>query len=147
MVKFGILISCCFMLSGCVLAPFIDSYKQAGVSKADREVLLDKSVQEFHQALYWGSMREALAYTDDESRNNLREMMRNRRDTEKLVESQVEYVDFSDDAFSADVDVIVRYYEIPVYIVQKRLETQQWIFSYTGGWKFRRVIDTKKIPA
>lgn len=130
--------------SGCVvLAPLIQSYKETGISEGDRKQLLSQSVKEFNEALFWGRVDTALALADASVHDQLRKEVRKKRKSERLVESNIEYVDFKDGARKADVDVLVRFFKVPVYIVKERIERQRWIFALGSGWKLsgREVIE------
>lgn len=122
--------------SGCILVPFIDSFKESGVTRADRERLLQQTVSDFQRERFWGNGGGALSFAEGTSREELREIIRDSRRSEKIVESEIEFIDFDKDAYKAQVDVIVKYYVVPQYVVQERIENQQWRFSFTDGWRF-----------
>ncbi len=130
-------------LQGCVLAPLIQSYKQIGVSESDRQRLLQDSVNNFQRALYWGQAGEAIALTEDGSQEELRRLIRDSRKSEKIVESKVDFVEYGQDSMDADVEVVVKYYKVPFYVVNERIERQKWNFSYSSGWRYvsREVVD------
>lgn len=130
-------------LQGCVLAPLIQSYKQIGVSESDRQQLLQDSVKDFQRALYWGQAGEAVALTEEASQEELRKLIRTSRKSEKIVESKVDYVEFGDESMDAEVEVVVKYYKVPFYVVNERTERQKWNFSYSSGWKYvsREIVD------
>jgi len=123
-------------LSGCVLVPWIDSYKKIGVSEGDRQRLLQERVLEFQRAVYWGRPEAALAFVDPEVRDDLWRVIRARGDREKIVDSKVEFVKFEENSYSAEVDVAVKYYRVPYYVVQERVERQQWNFTISDGWRY-----------
>ena len=58
-----------------------------------------------------------------------------RGDKVRLVDARIERIDFSSDAYKAGVEVQIRYYEVPFYVVRSRHETEQWAFSLSDGWK------------
>ena len=122
-------------LSGCFLAPAIDSFNQLGVTESDRVKLLPQQIKRFQDALYWSSPQEALTYAAAENRTEISQQLRNKKAEERIVESKIENVDFKDNAYSANVEVSVRYFVVPYYIVSRRLEDQGWRFSLTDGWK------------
>lgn len=136
------LVSCC-LLQSCILAPFIDSFSQAGVTKNDRMRLLGEEVQRFNEALYWGRPDEALRFARADARATLQPGIRKLAKEEKVVDAKVEYVDFAEDAYSAEVNMVVRSYKVPVYIVQNRNEKQKWDFSLTDGWK---LVSREEVP-
>ncbi|MCB0334416.1 MAG: hypothetical protein KDD55_13005 [Bdellovibrionales bacterium] len=126
-----------------MLAPLIQSYKQIGVSESDRQQLLQDSVKDFQRALYWGQAGEAVALTEEASQEELRKLIRTSRKSEKIVESKVDYVEFGDESMDAEVEVVVKYYKVPFYVVNERTERQKWNFSYSSGWKYvsREIVD------
>lgn len=131
------LLAVAFVFSGCaIVTPFIQTYKEMGVSSSDRRQLLKKQVNAFNRALYWGDPEEAIAYAKEESREDLKSILRKRRRKEKIVETNIEFTDMQDDAYTAEVEVMVRYYQVPYYIVKDRIEKQTWEFSFGGGWEY-----------
>ncbi|MCB0353970.1 MAG: hypothetical protein KDD64_10610 [Bdellovibrionales bacterium] len=141
--KLVLLLGVLLCLQGCIIAPLIDSFKETGISESDRQRLLERQVKEFHQALFWGKPSLALDIAEEESRDELRRFMRDTKRKERIIESQIEYLDFDDGSTEADVDVAVKYYRIPYYVVNERIERQHWRFSYASGWKFvsRAVVE------
>ena len=131
-------------LVGCVaFAPLIKTYSEIGVSREDRVRLLESNVNEFHDAVYWGRSQTALSLAKEESRNELRQLIRSiRKSKQKIVESKIEFVDFDEDAYEAEVEVLVKYYEEPYYIVRDRTEKQKWEFETASGWKFVTLEDS-----
>ncbi len=125
------------VFSGCaIVTPFVATYKEMGVSAADRERLLREKVEAFNRAVYWGRPEEAVALAKDESKQELKRLLRSRRRKEKIVETKLDFVDMLDDAYKADVEVLVRYYKVPYYVVTDRIEKQSWEFSFTSGWEY-----------
>ena len=122
-------------LSGCFLAPAIDAVGNVGITKNDRTRLLPKSVKKFHEALYWRKQNEALTYTTEESRELFAQEFRQALKKERIVESKVEAMDFSEDGREATVEVMVKYYVEPYYMVNERLEHQDWEFNISDGWR------------
>ena len=122
-------------LGGCFLAPAINSMREAGLTEADRRMKLAKDVREFSEALYWGDAGAALIYVVPEAQQTFREQIRKSKKAERIVESKVENVVFLDGSYEADVDLSVRYFEVPFYVVNERVERQAWKFSLSDGWK------------
>ncbi len=135
--KVLLLLTFLFFLNSCVaLAPVMETYRQMGVSEADRMQLLEQRVREFHDSIYWGRPHTALQLSDESARPDLRRRVRDRRRKEKLVDSKVDFVEFDDDAYEAKVDVLIRFYRVPNYVVKERVETQDWRFSTVSGWMY-----------
>lgn len=122
---------------GCFLAPLFDSMHKAGVTEGDRVALLPMAVKKFHEALMWGDPNGGLAFVEHENFEAIKNDLRKRSRTEKVVESAVQSVDFRENAFYADVEVGIKHYQVPFYIVQERRELQKWHFSMTEGWKLQ----------
>jgi hypothetical protein len=122
-------------VTGCVLVPVIESVSKIGITSGDREALLSRDMKKFHEALYWGDPNEAVLFASDEARSELGNQLRKSRRKERIVESRIESVAFKDDSYTAHVQVIVKYYETPFYIVNERVEDQQWQFNVPAGWR------------
>lgn len=120
--------------SGCLLIPAIQGFSDLGVTEGDRSRLLSEQLQEFHEALYWGSAQQALRYVVPESREKLSRDLQRVGKEERIVDSKVDFVTFSPNAFEADVNITVRYYRVPYYVITERLEKQGWLFKVPGGW-------------
>jgi hypothetical protein len=128
-------VSVLLFLSGCFLAPFIESFKSAGATQSDREALLPKDLKRFTEALSWGSPEPVLALVDDSARKDIQEQLNEKSETERVVESKVTGVTYEDDSYKASVAVKVKYYRIPYYVVQERKEQLEWKFSLGTGWR------------
>ena len=126
-----------FLLSGCILAPAIDSVKRAGITKNDRIKLLSEQIKYFHEALYWGNPDEALSFATDEDRTSLREVVSDMSGNERTVESKVYSTEVSDNGYDAVVRVKVKAYKVPFYVVNERIDEQVWTFEVGSGWKLK----------
>jgi len=125
------------LLSGCAIASsIIDSYKKVGVTESDRIGLLEEHVKEFHQGIYWNKPEYALKYTAPEGRQVVLNKIKAKKNSERIVSSEVSGVEFTNEAYDADVEVSVKFYKIPRYIVEERTEKERWHFSTPFGWKF-----------
>ena len=126
-------------LSGCpVVVPIIDSFKQAGVTAGDRKNLLKPVVQNFHRSMTSGDLDGVLSLVDEEAptlREALIQEMRTSKRKVTVVDTQVDLTMFEDDAYIAQVDVLVKYFEVPYYVVNRRIEKETCKFSLSGGWK------------
>ena len=134
-------------LSGCFLAPAIDSFNRLGVTEGDRMVLLAQQVKKFQEANYWGGPSAILAFASPEGRASLAAQLRERSEEERLVESKITDTEFRDAANAATVEVKVRYFQVPFYVLNDRRERQEWRFSsVSSGWQIlsREVISDKK---
>jgi len=123
------------LLSGCVLAPAIDSFTKIGVTRSDRQNLFPQEVKRFHDALYWRKYNEALAFVTNEAREDIYGEIRNRSRNERVIDSEITFVDFSEDAYEAETEIAIRYHETTYNLVQTRTEKQIWRFQVSDGWK------------
>lgn len=141
-----IILTALFLLNGCLAVPLIDSVSQSGVRKSDRVAMLPKAIGKFHEALQWGNRAEAMQYVVAEQQTSVINSFDTGNDEEeKVVSSKVKSVDFSEDAYDAQVKVEVRSYIAPFYVVKTRLEKQEWKFGTRSGWQlFSREVTKKK---
>lgn len=122
------------LVSSCALVPFINSYKKMGVTVNDRKALLEEHARKFNKAYASNRFTVASRYVADEYRRNFMSDLRNRKRKEKLVDSKVDFIDISEDARECTIDVVMRYYKVPYYVVHDRLYQQKWKFE-SGAWK------------
>lgn len=123
-------------LAGCQVAvPFIDSFKQIGATEGDRVQLLAKSIKQFQDARYWDDQTVAMNFFLPDKRMELLQTLRRKQKDERIIESKVDDVTFTDDSKSAEVNVLVRSYKVPYYVVNERTERQTWKFSLSQGWQ------------
>lgn len=129
-ISFGIVAS----LSGCVLVPFIQAFKEVGATESDRMTLLNQDVKSFNAAVVWGNHTEAAAFIAPESQLKLAGQFKDTSEEERIVDSKVSNVVWSDSARGAVVEVKTKFYRIPVYVVNTRIEEQRWTWT-EGSWK------------
>ncbi|NLF25506.1 MAG: hypothetical protein GX589_07600 [Deltaproteobacteria bacterium] len=126
-------------LGGCqLMVPVIDGFKKAGLTEGDRKNLLKPEVQGFQTAMSSGELDHAIQYLKPEAvelRQALIDEMRRTKHKEKVVDSRIDFMIFSEDAHRAEVEVLVKYFEIPYYVVNQRIEKGVWEFELSGGWK------------
>lgn len=121
-------------LSGCVLVPFIQAFKEVGATEGDRMALLDKEIKGFNSAIVWGNHTEAASYVAPESQLTLSSQFKDTTEEERIVDTKVTNVVWGDGAREATVQVKTKFYRVPVYVVNTRIEEQKWTWS-TGSWK------------
>lgn len=143
----SLLMVCAFVvatLSGCVLVPFIQAFKEVGATEGDRQALLIEELQKFTDGLQWGNKAQALSVVSDEAREEIASQLRAVGDSDKVVDTKVDEIQWGEESFSAKAFVKVRHYTIPFYVVKTRVEEQQWEFSTTAGWRLKsRVINSE----
>jgi hypothetical protein len=128
-------------LSGCILVPFIQAFKETGATEGDRMALLSEEVKKFNAAVVWGNPTEAMTFVAGDSQLKLSSQFKDKSEDERIVETKVDSVEWGDAARTATVSVKVRYFRVPVYVVNVRKEEQQWQFTMGEGWKIKdRVV-------
>ena len=71
--------------------------------------------------------------------SELRQILLERKERERLVKTEIigNEVDFKE--YKADIEVSIRYYSVPSYVVYNRLELQKWIWR-DGNWFLTDVV-------
>ncbi len=130
--------------NACVFVPFIDSYKNIGVTQGDRQALLPKVLKDFQNNIYWGTYSKALTFVKKESLENVRESFKRYKER-KIVSVKTEDIIFSDSSKKATVKSLVKYYEIPYYVVKDENVEEIWNFSL-GDWELskRDILEDEK---
>lgn len=121
-------------LSGCILVPFIQAFKEVGATEGDRMTLLNQEVKKFNAAVVWGNQTEAVSFIAPESQLKLASQFKDSTEEERIVDSKVNNVVWSDSARGAVVEVKTKFYRVPVYVVNTRVEQQRWAWT-EGSWK------------
>jgi hypothetical protein len=123
------------LLLGCSGKAQPHSIENLFVSSKGQAKQLPEVIKLFNHNLYWGSLEQAAEYIVPENRSQFVRNAKSKRETEKLVDLEIGYIDFSDNNDSATVDIKVKYYRVPNYIIETRYDQQRWSFSrYSGGW-------------
>jgi len=125
------------MLSGCIIVPFIQAFKETGATPADRMALLQPEAKKFSDAVVMGNKIAAMAFVLPESRSEVSKQIKGKNEDEKVVETRFDDVQWGEDAWNATVTMKVKYFKVPFYIVETRTEEQRWEFSMADGWKLR----------
>jgi hypothetical protein len=132
--------------SGCVLVPFIQAFKEVGATEGDRQRLLGEELKKFTDGLQWGNKVEALSVVSDEAREEVASQLRAVGDSDKVVDTKVDDIQWGEGSFSAKAFVKVRHYTIPFYVVKTRVEEQRWEFSAAAGWRLKsRVVKSESL--
>ena len=121
--------------SGCLFVPVIDAMKQAGLTESDRMQLLPPTVSKFTSSLSWPDKSEAMRYVAQESRQEVAEGLELLGEDVKIVDSRVSNVNYEDNARKAVVNINVRFYQVPYYVVKTRKDKQTWEFGSSSGWQ------------
>jgi len=134
LVTLGVALGSSSGLSGCVLVPFIQAFKEVGATEGDRMALLDKEIKGFNSAVVWGNHTEASGYVAPESQLKLSAQFKDTSEEERIVDTKVTNVVWADSAREATVQVKTKFYRVPVYVVNTRTEEQRWTWN-AGAWK------------
>lgn len=146
MAKLGIalLLAVVVGLNACIaMAPVLQAAQSVGATPGDRRALLPQAVSDFNSALYWGDPSRAMALVLPEGAQGVALQMKKKRDGERMVENRVEGIEFDQDAWTAKVDVIYKFFKVPFYIVVDQRQVQEWRFSIGNGWKLASIKETK----
>ncbi len=123
--------------SGCLVVPFIQAFRETGATPADRRALLEPETKKFSDALMLGKRMKALSVVVPESREEIGSQIKELGEAERVVEAKIDDIQWDDDARKATVYMKIRYYKVPYYIVETRMDEQHWEFSMGEGWKLR----------
>jgi hypothetical protein len=134
-ITLALMASVAVVSSGCVLVPFVQAFKEAGATEGDRMALLPDQIKKFNSAVVFGNRMEAMQYVASDSQNKIAEGLKDNSEEERVVDSKVSNVIWADSAREATVEIKVKYFKVPVYIVNTRVEEQRWVFSVGDGWK------------
>jgi hypothetical protein len=130
-------LSCALVMSasGCVLVPFVQAFKEVGATEGDRMALLPEQIKKFNSAVVFGNRMEAMHYVSADSQEKVASELKDNAEEERIVDSKVNNVVWADSARQATVEIKVKYFKVPVYVVNTRVEEQRWAFSVGEGWK------------
>lgn len=102
-----------------------------------RRELLSKSLTAFNSDVQWGDFRAASQLVAPQAKQEFENLARQRKQKEKGVDFEVENISENNNGFQAEVDVRMRYFRIPHYVVESRVERQYWEFErFQGGWMY-----------
>lgn len=121
-------------VSGCarILA---DDMKYFLPFESSRNDLLQERVKLWGRALYWRDVEASLAMVDPLKRTVMAPELQRRKKDEKVVDVEVENMELVDGISKAKVALRVRYYRVPAFTVEDRVDHLQWAYAITeGGW-------------
>jgi len=122
------------VLNGCVLVPFVQAFKESGLTEGDRMELLPPQVKRFSDARVFGNKTEALSLVSDESRPEIAKQLQDAKEPERIVKSQIDAIEWSNDAFNAKVILKVEAFKMSELVVRTVTEEQHWEFRSGTGW-------------
>lgn len=136
-----VLVLLLIQLPACFLVPIINGFQEVGATASARRDLLKKTVEAFHNSIKACDMTSTMQYIskeDTELREALRSELRRNKEKFKIVSSTIDFVEFDDDAYKVDVEIRTKYFLVPYYVVNERLETEKWEFVSMGTkWQLK----------
>jgi hypothetical protein len=121
-------------MSGCILVPFVQAFKETGLTEGDRMALLPAKVKKFSDARVFGNKTEALSVVAEDSKVEIANQLQTGKERERIVKSQIDNIEWLENAYKARVVVSVESFTMSQLIVQTTSEEQQWEFSSGSGW-------------
>jgi hypothetical protein len=117
-------------LSGCSILYRISQGKEG------RLVSLNEVLENFKKAMYWSKPQELSKFMEDGRKTELLRGFKEQQKGEKLVSIEIGDIEIHDDLNHASVEMLVKYFRVPNYVVETRREMQEWNFSVVfGTWK------------
>lgn len=121
-------------LSGCVLVPFVQAFKETGLTEGDRMELLPPQLKKFSDARVFGNKSLAMALVASESQAAISKQLQDRNEQERIVKSQVDEIEWIENARKARVVMKVESFTMNQLIVKTKKEEQRWEFTAVSGW-------------
>jgi len=121
-------------VSGCVLVPFVQAFKETGFTEGDRMALLAPQIKKFSDARVFGNKSQAMALVTSESQAAISKQLQDKPEQERIVKSQVDEIEWSEDARKARVVLKVESFTMSQLVVKSKREQQRWEFSPGSGW-------------
>lgn len=128
-------------LQGCVFVPFVQAFKESGLTESDRMALLPPQVKKFSDARVFGNNSQALAFVLPESRPEVADQFRAERSgsgtgrpEERIIRAKIDDIEWLDEARRAKVILAVDSYKLSYLVVNTSHEEQQWEFAGSDGW-------------
>jgi hypothetical protein len=124
-----------FALTSCAfVALSFESVRRSGLTADSRKQLLPEFLSGFVEAITVTDATRALAYASEDFKPELRNRLIKNRGKIKVIDNEIVLSEFSDDARRAEITVQHKFYRIPVYIAEEKLEKQIWIYDGAGVW-------------
>lgn len=115
---------------GCILVPFFNAYNEAGLTPETRKGKFPKQLRLFTNNLAMSSSINLAKFIHPQNRREV--MAKLNQPDRKIVDVQVNYVDFNEDATEANVDLTIKGYKVPFYVVKETVQHSKW--KYDGDW-------------
>lgn len=120
--------------AGCVLVPFVRAFKETGLTEGDRMELLAPQLKKFSEARIFGNKSQAIALVAPEAQAEVSKQFQDINESERVVKSQVDEIEWIDGARKARVVMKVDSYKVSHLVVSSKREEQTWEFSPGVGW-------------
>jgi len=120
--------------TGCVLVPFVRAFKETGLTEGDRMELLAPQLKKFSEARIFGNKSQAIALVAPEAQAEVSKQFQDINESERVVKSQVDEIEWIDGARKARVVMKVDSYKVSHLVVSSKREEQRWEFSPGVGW-------------
>lgn len=105
------------------------------VGEESLQTALQERLERFNRARYWGGLSETVAFVTPKYQRDFIQKERSNTDVQRMVRTDVLRVELVDSGSSAEVEMEVRYFEKPTYLVKTRKEVQTWKYHrFAGGW-------------
>ena len=126
------------LLSGCVI-PMVA--EEIIGTRSARMRLLNESLARFHKGVRWGDFETALKEMEPHLAGVYREKLLGDLKGLKVIDLKVESADISqEDSNKATVEVVVRFYKVPNYVVRAERKRETWEFYRTkSAWLLREI--------
>ena len=123
-----------FSIGGCVLVPFVQAFKETGLTEGDRMALLPPQVKKFSDARVFGNKIDALSVVAPEAQAEISSQLQSMNEQERVVKSRIDEIEWLEDAFRARVVIKVDSFTMSQLVVKTTTEEQQWEFKTGNGW-------------
>ena len=123
-----------FGLTGCVLVPFVQAFKETGLTEGDRMELLPPQLKKFSEARIFGNKSQAMELVAPEAQADVSKQLQDGNEQERIVKSQIDEIEWIDGARKARVVVKVDSFKVSHLVVSSKREEQNWEFSPGTGW-------------
>lgn len=125
--------------SGCLFFPHLrEGIVDLGVTAEDRKRLLTPEITKFHQAVDANRLMMALSFVAEDHVDEIKQQLRRTGREERIMERNLEVIEFDDDAKVAEVEVLVRYYRLSQPIVKDRYEHERWEYDRFKNWRLTK---------
>ena len=112
------------------------TYSNFTADAPTRRQMLNQDIGKFHRFTTRGQFDMAIRMVSPEAQADFIAKQEREKKKERVVEKEIEDVEFNSDSNEATVSVLVRYFKQPAYVVMERKEEEVWAYDTTEGWKW-----------